>query len=167
MWGAGVGYGHKWVFLPGGPPQPAAACPAFALKPPTPTPTPCLRPAQLLEVGERLIKAGVLYADDTPVEQMREERLARTESRCRGRSVAENLEAWEEMKKGSEQGTAYAMRFKMDMKVGGHGCLGGVRAGQQAVPWARALCLLWAAFGNGAHSTNHFRAAWLSLLPPP
>jgi hypothetical protein len=27
---------------------------------------------QLLDMGERLIKAGVLYADDTPVEQMRE-----------------------------------------------------------------------------------------------
>jgi hypothetical protein len=26
----------------------------------------------MLELGEKLIKAGVLYADDTPVEQMRE-----------------------------------------------------------------------------------------------
>jgi glutamyl-tRNA synthetase len=30
---------------------------------------------QLLDVGERLIKAGMMYADDTPVEQMREVRL--------------------------------------------------------------------------------------------
>jgi hypothetical protein len=27
---------------------------------------------QMMELGERLIKAGVLYADDTPVDQMRE-----------------------------------------------------------------------------------------------
>lgn len=27
---------------------------------------------QLLEIGEKLIKAGLMYADDTPVEQMRE-----------------------------------------------------------------------------------------------
>jgi hypothetical protein len=27
---------------------------------------------QMLELGEKLIKAGVLYADDTPVDQMRE-----------------------------------------------------------------------------------------------
>lgn len=27
---------------------------------------------QMLELGDKLIKAGVLYADDTPVEQMRE-----------------------------------------------------------------------------------------------
>jgi hypothetical protein len=26
----------------------------------------------MLDLGERLIKAGVLYADDTPVDQMRE-----------------------------------------------------------------------------------------------
>jgi glutamyl-tRNA synthetase len=32
---------------------------------------------QLLEVGERLIKAGLMYADDTPVDQMREERMAK------------------------------------------------------------------------------------------
>lgn len=29
-------------------------------------------PLQMLDLGERLIRAGVLYADDTPVDQMRE-----------------------------------------------------------------------------------------------
>jgi len=33
---------------------------------------------QMLELGEKLIKAGVLYADDTPVEQMREVRHMRS-----------------------------------------------------------------------------------------
>jgi glutamyl/glutaminyl-tRNA synthetase len=39
------------------------------------------------------------------------------ESRCRNRSIAENLAIWEEMKKGSEVGIMNALRFKMDMKV--------------------------------------------------
>jgi hypothetical protein len=30
----------------------------------------------MLDLGEKLIKAGVLYADDTPVDQMREVRSA-------------------------------------------------------------------------------------------
>eukprot|EP00882_Tetradesmus_deserticola_P007557 GHRQ01007959.1.p1 GENE.GHRQ01007959.1~~GHRQ01007959.1.p1 ORF type:complete len:152 (-),score=11.60 GHRQ01007959.1:420-875(-) len=32
----------------------------------------CTVSLQMLDLGERLIKAGVLYADDTPVDQMRE-----------------------------------------------------------------------------------------------
>ena len=32
---------------------------------------------QLMDMAERLIKAGMLYADDTPVEQMREVRHMR------------------------------------------------------------------------------------------
>lgn len=48
----------------------------------------------------------MLYADDTPVEQMREERMVGTESRCRGRSVEENLRLWGEMFAGSEEGEA-------------------------------------------------------------
>lgn len=72
---------------------------------------------QLLDLAERLIKAGHLYADDTPVETMREERLAGIESKCRGRTVDENLAAWREMVAGSEVGRATAMRFKMDMKA--------------------------------------------------
>uniref|UniRef100_A0A7S0WYI8 glutamate--tRNA ligase n=1 Tax=Chlamydomonas leiostraca TaxID=1034604 RepID=A0A7S0WYI8_9CHLO len=71
---------------------------------------------QLLDMGERLIKAGQMYADDTPVEQMREERMNKVESRCRSRSVEENLKIWEEMKAGSPVGLANAMRFKLDMQ---------------------------------------------------
>ncbi|PNH09799.1 putative glutamate--tRNA ligase, cytoplasmic [Tetrabaena socialis] len=71
---------------------------------------------QLLELGEKLIRAGVMYADDTPVEAMRDQRMKGVESACRGRSVEENLARWEEMKAGSEVGLTNAMRFKMDMK---------------------------------------------------
>lgn len=73
---------------------------------------------QLLDLGERMIRAGLMYADDTPVEAMREQRGRGEESACRGRSVEENLRLWEEMKAGSEVGLANAMRFKIDMKVG-------------------------------------------------
>ena len=48
--------------------------------------------------------AGHLYADDTPVDVMREERMAGTDSRCRGRSVEENLRLWGEMFAASEEG---------------------------------------------------------------
>lgn len=56
---------------------------------------------QLLDIGERLIRSGLMYADDTPVEAMREERMHGVESACRGRSVEENLKAFEEMKVGA------------------------------------------------------------------
>ncbi|KAL4439440.1 hypothetical protein ABPG77_008769 [Micractinium sp. CCAP 211/92] len=72
---------------------------------------------QLKECGERMIKAGMLYADDTPVEQMREERMVGTESRCRGRSVEENLRLWGEMFAGSEEGLKNCMRVKLDMSA--------------------------------------------------
>jgi glutamyl-tRNA synthetase len=70
---------------------------------------------QLLTLAERLIAAGALYADDTPVEKMREERMAGIESARRGRSVEENLAAWREMVAGTDVGKATCMRFKMDM----------------------------------------------------
>ena len=72
---------------------------------------------QLLDLGGRLIKAGHLYADDTPVEQMREERGAGIESARRGRSVEESLALWEAMKAGSEVGRLNCMRFRMDMQA--------------------------------------------------
>lgn len=72
---------------------------------------------QVLECGERLIKAGHIYADDTPMELMKDERLKKIESKCRNRSVAENLSIWEEMKKGSDLGLANCMRIKLNMQA--------------------------------------------------
>lgn len=70
---------------------------------------------QMLDLAERLIKAGSLYADDTPVDTMREERMAGIESKCRTRSVEASLAAWKEMVAGTAVGKATCLRFKMDM----------------------------------------------------
>lgn len=43
--------------------------------------------------------------------------MKQIESKCRNRTVEENLRVWEEMKKGSEEGLGAAMRLKIDMKV--------------------------------------------------
>ncbi|GAB4821570.1 hypothetical protein N2152v2_008616 [Parachlorella kessleri] len=70
---------------------------------------------QLEECAIRLIKAGHLYADDTPVEKMREERMEGIESACRNRSVEENLRIFQEMHAGTEEGLRNCMRIKLDM----------------------------------------------------
>jgi glutamyl-tRNA synthetase len=69
----------------------------------------------LLLMGEKLIKQGDVYIDDTPMLQMREERMVGTESKCRSHSVEENLALWKEMVAGSERGQQCAARFKFDM----------------------------------------------------
>ncbi|BDA45805.1 Glutamate-tRNA ligase, cytoplasmic [Coccomyxa sp. Obi] len=71
---------------------------------------------QMLDLAERLIRAGTLYADDTPVEQMRAERLEGIESKRRNRPVEESLAVWKEMVEGTPEGKKSCMRFKIDMK---------------------------------------------------
>lgn len=71
---------------------------------------------QLLELGEALLRGGHAYADDTPMEQMQKERREKIESRCRNRTVEENLALWKEMVQGSETGKRNCIRFKMDMQ---------------------------------------------------
>lgn len=70
---------------------------------------------QLVDLAERLIKAGHIYADDTPVDKMREERMDGIISARRDRSVEENLRVWAEMQAGSEEGQANCLRIKLDM----------------------------------------------------
>lgn len=72
---------------------------------------------QLLELGEALLKGGHAYADDTPMEQMQRERREKVESRCRARSVEENLALWKEMVAGTDVGKKNCIRFKMDMQA--------------------------------------------------
>ena len=70
---------------------------------------------QIEDLAERMIKAGMLYADDTVVDQMREERMHGIESKRRNRSIEENLNIWEQMKAGTEEGFKNCLRVKMDM----------------------------------------------------
>ncbi|WPT11556.1 Glutamate--tRNA ligase, cytoplasmic [Picochlorum sp. SENEW3] len=70
---------------------------------------------QLFECADRMIKAGLLYADDTPVEQMREERMHGVESKRRNRPIEETQRIFKEMIAGSEEGVANCLRVKLDM----------------------------------------------------
>lgn len=70
----------------------------------------------LYDFALRMIKEGKAYADDTPLEQMREERFAGTHSKHREDSVEDNLRAFEEMTKGSEEGLKYCLRAKISME---------------------------------------------------
>ncbi|KAI9763936.1 MAG: hypothetical protein M1840_008970 [Geoglossum simile] len=63
----------------------------------------------------RMIKDGNAYADDTDQAIMRDERMKGTASKCRNRTVDENLAAFEEMKRGSEQGVKTCIRAKISV----------------------------------------------------
>lgn len=69
---------------------------------------------QMYELAIKLIKQGDAYCDNTPLEQMREERMVGTASKCRDQSVEENLKLFDDMKQGSESGVTYCLRAKMD-----------------------------------------------------
>ena len=71
---------------------------------------------QLLDLCEKMILDGMMYADDTPAERMKAERMDGIESKRRNSPVEENLEAWEKMKAGTEEGLNFCIRVKMDMK---------------------------------------------------
>ncbi|KAL5582767.1 hypothetical protein UlMin_015209 [Ulmus minor] len=71
---------------------------------------------QLMEMAESLICQGKAYVDDTPREQMQNERMNGTESKCRNNSVEENLKLWKEMIAGSERGLQCCVRGKLDMQ---------------------------------------------------
>lgn len=66
---------------------------------------------------EQMLREGSAYADNTLVEQMREERFNGIESACRNQSSEENLRIWEEMKQGTPSGLTYCIRAKMDMQA--------------------------------------------------
>lgn len=74
---------------------------------------------QLYEWAVKLIKMGKAYVDDTPAEQIREERGTPTqpgkESVNRDRSAEENLALFAEMKEGKYPGGAMVLRAKIDM----------------------------------------------------
>ncbi|KAF2769199.1 glutamyl-tRNA synthetase [Teratosphaeria nubilosa] len=69
----------------------------------------------LYERCVQMIKDGNAYADNTPQEQLRDEREKRIESSHRNDSVEDNLKHFDEMKSGSEEGTKWYIRAKLDM----------------------------------------------------
>lgn len=76
----------------------------------------------ILRYGEQLLKDGKAYIDDTPPEQMKQEREQRVESQCRNNSVEKNMKMWAEMKAGTELGQTCCMRAKIDMNSN-NGCM--------------------------------------------
>ncbi|XP_066559090.1 bifunctional glutamate/proline--tRNA ligase isoform X2 [Amia ocellicauda] len=77
---------------------------------------------RIMGLAEQLLKEGRAYIDDTPPEQMKQEREQRQESHNRSNTVERNLELWEEMKAGTELGQRCCMRAKIDMNSN-NGCL--------------------------------------------
>lgn len=72
---------------------------------------------QIENYCEEMLREGTAYADNTPVDQMRQERFDGIDSACRYQSPAENLRIWEEMKQGSPSGLTYCIRAKMEMQA--------------------------------------------------
>ncbi|EUD67792.1 glutamyl-tRNA synthetase [Plasmodium inui San Antonio 1] len=72
--------------------------------------------ATLEEYCIKLIKMDKAYADDTNVEEMRNQRGEGIESINRQNSVEQNLQLFEEMRKGSEIGQKNCIRAKIDMQ---------------------------------------------------
>jgi len=62
----------------------------------------------------RMIEMGRAYCDNTPVDVMRKERMEGIISKCREKTVEENLQIWENMKIGECKD--YCVRGKFGMK---------------------------------------------------
>ncbi|GJU76787.1 glutamate--tRNA ligase, cytoplasmic [Tanacetum coccineum] len=71
---------------------------------------------QLIKMAEKLIQEGKGYVDDTPCDQMKNQRMDGIDSKCRNNTVDENRRLWEEMKNGSERGRMCCLRGKLNMK---------------------------------------------------
>ncbi|XP_057691275.1 bifunctional glutamate/proline--tRNA ligase isoform X2 [Corythoichthys intestinalis] len=76
----------------------------------------------IMQLAEQLMAEGKAYIDDTPPEQMKQEREQRTESKCRNNTLEQNMKLWAEMKAGTERGQMCCMRAKIDMNSN-NGCL--------------------------------------------
>ncbi|XP_072436857.1 bifunctional glutamate/proline--tRNA ligase isoform X1 [Chiloscyllium punctatum] len=76
----------------------------------------------IMQYAEKMIRDGKAYTDDTPPDQMKQEREQRIESKRRANSVQQNMKMWEEMKSGTEYGQTCCLRAKIDM-TSNNGCL--------------------------------------------
>lgn len=76
----------------------------------------------IMKFAEKLLAEGKAYIDNTPPEQMKQEREQRVESTCRNNSLEQNMKMWSEMKAGTEYGQTCCMRAKIDMNSN-NGCM--------------------------------------------
>lgn len=70
---------------------------------------------QIIEYAKFLIKEGKAFMDNTDQETMRNERLARQNSKNRDLSVEENLRIFDLLLKGDSDASTYCLRAKIDM----------------------------------------------------
>lgn len=74
---------------------------------------------EMFDLALQLIKDGKAYCDDTPQEQMREQRGEGIASKRRDRTVEENLKVFtEEMFNGTEEGLKNCLRAKISVDAG-------------------------------------------------
>merc|ERR1712142_269147 len=70
---------------------------------------------KMIEMCTDMIKKGFAYGDDTPIEQMRDEKANKIAGKNRDNSVDKNLKIWDEMQKGTVYGKTCCIRSKMDI----------------------------------------------------
>eukprot|EP01135_Chromosphaera_perkinsii_P008451 Nk52_evm19s1360 gene=Nk52_evmTU19s1360 len=70
----------------------------------------------MFKCADKLIRDGNAYVDDTPVEEMRAQRMDGIESKARNNSVEKNLALFEDMKRGTPQGLKSVLRAKINMQ---------------------------------------------------
>jgi glutamyl-tRNA synthetase len=66
--------------------------------------------------AEDMIQNGLAFMDDTPQEQMKAERLAKTNSKHRDQSPADAFKYFKLMCSGDEEGAKWCLRAKIDMQ---------------------------------------------------
>ena len=71
--------------------------------------------AVLSEYADKLIHLGLAYVDDTSVDDMRHERMKGIASKCRDKTVEQNLKDWNEMKTATKFGLTCCLRAKMSV----------------------------------------------------
>ena len=69
--------------------------------------------AKITEYMTSLIKQGIAYADSTPKDQMKQDRMKGIESIFRKATIEENLKNWEEMQKGTPEGQNGVLGLKL------------------------------------------------------
>ena len=71
--------------------------------------------AEITERARQLLRDGKAYMDDTPQEQMREEREQRANSKHRDDDAKQGLAMFERMCAGDEEAGKWCLRAKIDM----------------------------------------------------